>query len=654
MRPGDKSLPNAKTSDDQFRTPNKPAGPTTTSDSLRGTSAAEKRIETPASSDSTFRSWKRTSFASARDQPTLTQIDFVTLSQPQSDDDDDLDYIGDAPKKGTRKSREVIEIADDSGNDADYRPSEREQAPRTRGVKFDHDTSNPASKNKMTRQNDGPSKRGRKKSGDGAKGVKKGKEKQQKDKTLTQMDYVRRYLKIEPYEDVKLEYTYTTPQKHERKSHSVQPPNTGDAPRTAYDTHASSSESKRRKLNESRSNEKPEVTEDHKEHQSIGGPVTPRKFRKSEIPSSQSPESPGLAIISSSQFRGATRSPLKRASLTPIFKRTKEESPSCDIIKRPPQSPVRTLIPHDTPPPMMPHSPLSSKHISKEILEINAYSTQSPSTKGSITPKDTDKAGGEELHERPTTTQRTVIYETDADTDSGDLQDDEFNIPGSPSEKVPADQYHTHEEKDDDDDDVLLNEDSQDLPPIPQSGLDIESGPLQSETNLPSDASIYYRRPQQATQFPLEPVPTINTQKWAELFPDDQLESTAVSRLQSSAAGRIPHRPSLHTQTQTQTQTQSQEPDKASTEIVPESSPIVCCESGDLPRAPATRESVVQVESSQPADRFHRKADTDRNPQPRGILSTSQLLTSSVMESITLPMFLLGSQDSIGEPYSDT
>ncbi|KAE8373743.1 hypothetical protein BDV26DRAFT_271418 [Aspergillus bertholletiae] len=636
MGRGDTSGTNAQTGQKQFQTPDKPPGPSTTSGSLRGSLTSKNTTRIPQSSASTFKSWKKKSFASVRDQPTLTQIDFVTqTSQPQSDDDDDdLDYIARTPKHSTRGHKEVIEIDDDYKNDADYRPPSNSRAPQTRSVRFDQDTNS-----------DGPSKRGRGKSSDSVKGNKKGKGKQKKDKTLTQMDYVRRYLKIEPDEDVKLEYTYTTPQKHGRKSHTAHSSNAEYTPHGPNDTYATSSESKRRRLNdEPPSYIEAKPVEDPKTSQSFGGPVTPQKPKRLEIPSSQSPESPGLAIITSSQFRSATRSPVKRKFPTPTVKCFKEESPGYDQIDDTPQSLEQTL-PHDsTPPSMIPHPPLKIKLTSKESLETNASSTQSQSTKGATVPKEENNTHHQLKH--PMTTQRTVVYETDAETDSGDFQDNDFSLPSSPSKAISAGQFHTYE-----DDNEPPNEDSQELPPIPPSGLGVDSGPLQSETNLPSDASIYYRRLQHATQFPLEPIPAIDTQKMAELFPDNQQESTTASEPQST-----PHRP-LYTQTQTQSQTQG--PGKASTDIVPESSPIVRGESRINPndviqRDPATRESVVQVESSQPADRFQRIANTDKNSQPRGIISRSQILTSSVMESIPLPAFMLGSQDSILEPYSDT
>lgn len=154
-----------------------------------------------------------------------------------------------------------------------------------------------------------------------------------------------------------------------------------------------------------------------------------------------------------------------------------------------------------------------------------------------------------------------------------------------------------------------------------------------------SDASIFYQRLQPATQFPFEPIPALNTQKLSELFPN--YGSTQYAKPAAADSSRKAPAPFL------QTQTQSQEADQ--TEIVPESSPIReqdenSAEPDAVFQRPQVPESVVQVESSQPVDRG--------NHGPGGILSRSQLLTSSVMESVPLPNFWMGSQDSVGEPYS--
>lgn len=173
-------------------------------------------------------------------------------------------------------------------------------------------------------------------------------------------------------------------------------------------------------------------------------------------------------------------------------------------------------------------------------------------------------------------------------------------------------------------------------PPDVHRYPDADPGPV-SEAPM-SDASIYYQRMQPATQFPHEPVPALNTQKLSELFPNEG--STQYPRLSTS-------KPQISPAPFSQSQAESQDADQ--TEIVPESSPVRESENNteedqvvfQRPRIP---ESVVQVESSQPVDRGSQR--------PGGLLSRSQLLTSSVMESVPLPQFCMGSQDSVGEPYS--
>lgn len=86
---------------------------------------------------------------------------------------------------------------------------------------------------------------------------------------------------------------------------------------------------------------------------------------------------------------------------------------------------------------------------------------------------------------------------------------------------------------------------------------------------------------------------------------------------------------------------------------MPESSPVTRQESGieldpSVPHESCAPESVVQVESSQPADKLNKNARMDQDSGPRGFM-----LSSSVMESIPMPPLWMGSQDSVGEPYSE-
>ncbi|PWY70972.1 hypothetical protein BO70DRAFT_321539 [Aspergillus heteromorphus CBS 117.55] len=645
MNRGEKPGTAANTSHaQQFQPPDKPLRirPAPVSHASRGPSALTTRTETPASSASTSRSWKRNSFpAGRRDQTTLTQIDFVTpISQDTGSNDDDLDYIDERSRSRRRNPRDVIEIDDDSGNDAEQQPPSRRQPNRTRGVRFEQGAKDdtPRQKRKSS-PSGGVIKQRRRKSGEGSKSAKKDKDRAKGNKTLTQMDYVRRYLKIEPDEDVKLEYTYITPKKSDERN--LQRTYTRDTEGTPSHQHhgEQSSSERKRKLN---GDAKP--TEGRGEMSA--GPVTPRKQIKHEIPSSQSPESPGIAIITSSQFRGATRSPQKLASASTA--RIKEESTRLYNIKEEAfqDSEPMLLFPDEIPSPsIVPNSPPSRQHTITDEASIDAL--VGPARPQNI-PAPENNLETPDDREAPLNTQRTVVYETDAETDSGD--DEELpDAPGSPRNPKTLD--HIPRMADDLETESPNGEsEDQDLPPINPSGLDVETEPP-SEINPTSEASIYYQRLQPATQFPLGSIPTLNTQKMAELFPEDsndQQNLRTMSPLPSSpqTQSRAMHKPDWPVIRQTQIP----DPDRIQTEIVPESSPIARHGNGAETQDSVPRE-FVQVESSQAVDRLA-KHNREEDSGPRGIFSRSQILTSSVMESIPLPAFLMDSQDSVGEPYS--
>ncbi|PYI12738.1 hypothetical protein BO78DRAFT_392541 [Aspergillus sclerotiicarbonarius CBS 121057] len=643
------------TSQGQFRTPDKPptVHPTTGSNASKGASA---RTEPPASSASTSRSWKRSSFAGLQDQPTLTQIDFVTpISQDPGSNDDDLDYIDDRSRSRPGKSHEVIEIDDDSDHDADYEPSSRLQPHRARGVKFEQGAKDAASKQKRrSSQGGGEKKQKRRKSGEGSNSGKKDKDKAKGHKTLTQMDYVRRYLKIEPDDDVKLEYTYITPKKSDdRNIQKVHPQNAEDKLPQNDHTQQSLSERKRRKLMDDPG--AAVTTEAAKDQERITeDPVTPQKRLKFEIPSSQSPGSPGLSIITSTQFHSATRSPRRHVSANFAGRCIKKESPTFNRIKEEPipDSEPILLFPDDSlTQSVVPNSPLSHRHAANNpSTNASAGQAESPNKPApSEENKETlaDKEG-------PVNTQRTVIYETDAETD---YEEELPDVPGSQSPE-PVD----HDPTTGDLDCESSKEDSQDqdLPPMNPSELDVETEPPLSELplselNPASEASIYYQR-MPATQFPLGTIPTLSSQKLAELFPEDSNDQLLKTMSPLPSSPRTESHPMQKPDVPIRSQTQAQNAERTHAEIVPESSPITrqgnsTKAKGLIPPEPLARRGVVQVESSQPADRLH-KQNKEESSGPRGILSGSQILTSSVMESVPLPAFLMDSQDSVGEPYS--
>lgn len=643
MKPHQTSGKSSEAPRDQFRIPRQPRTPGT---SITSKSTTSKRTVSPSGS-TTGRPWKRSSFQSSRAQSTLTQFDFVT--QTEHSDNGQFDYGHEsAPRAESRNTNDTVHRDGESDDDTDYRPPLR---PRTGSTRFEMNDDHP----KRGRESAGGNRaaeRGHRvrnsqtpKTGLVGRGKRKSAEKPpvKRDKTLTQMDFVRRYITIDDDDDndVNMGYIQSNP-----KGGSVE--DGQQVPRIEHKTtqHELPPSAKRnRRIFEAEvdlSTGEPMSGPGDSQSTNTGGvfqtdaradpPVTPQMPRKLEIPSSQSPESPGLAIITSSQFRSATRSPLKQKSsnFAPYPENTiKEESPGSQRIVEDSQDPGDTSLPK-TPTHSSPRKLDSLKqHSSSSTENVDLYAPPTESASQIVPSKDTES--------RPERTQRekTVVYETDAETDHSGSEDDLNNNPTTPTRarepQAEGPQPIQHSP-------TSSSDDSQEVPlPGVQSSADLDSGPP-SEAPM-SDASIFYQRMQPATQFPHEPIPTLNTQNLTELFPNDG--STQYPR------PAVTHPSQKVTWPFLQSPTQSQEADQ--TEIVPESSPVREQENGidgdeavfQRPRAP---DSVVQVESSQPVDRGYQG--------PGRIISRSQLLTSSVMESVPLPTFWMGSQDSVGEPYS--
>lgn len=623
----------------RFRTPRQlsPQSSFKTSKSTTSKRTASPGLSTPG------RSKKRASLPSSyRAQSTLTQIDFVT--QTPHPDDDELDYIDNSGEgEDARKAAQQVHIDDDLREDTEYRRTMRARpALSALGMNDNHPkrrrksavTSRaPLRKSQMPRQSNGGGKR---KSTD--------KPPAKRDKTLTQMDFVRRYITIEDDDDTDVNMGYIQPAPRKDSKEDGQQPDLLEAKNVKLEPPLASSKRNRMALeaevdlstgepiSQSEETQRLHKPFDPQDPSRSEIPITPRKPRRLEIPSSQSPESPGLAIITSSQFRSATRSPQKMAGATVVNHDNciKEESPGGpemaegsagkgDAIQN--QTPTQSRSTDRNPPdPGLP------------LFKLNALSSGTSSTEVSQQPPPIDDEPQPERTQR----ERTVIYETDAETDNDDLEDDievGLDTPTRPHGPLLGNSNEGHARP------QSPIDDSQDLPlPSARTCADPDSEPT-SEAPM-SDASMFYRRVQPATQFPHEPIPTLNTQKLSELFPNEG--STQYPR--QGITHNSPQRPLLSSQTQTQSQGTDQ------VEIVPESSPARDENSMDndehVFQRPQPPGSVVQVESSQLVD---------RGPRGSGkLLSRSQLLTSSMMESIPMPNFWTGSQESVGEPYSLT
>jgi hypothetical protein len=592
----------------------------------------------PSTASSTTKSSRKSSARVDQAQTTLTQIDFVDRSQnlESNDDDDGFGYIDNTGRNAAKNAQEVIEIEDDANGtsedscDPEYRSLNTSKSKRTQSIKSEKVPRKPK---KTSNDKDGSSKKGRKKSGD-----KKGQRKD--DKTLTQMNYVKRIV-VEPDQDLKTEYAYITFQKKDAERQTVQKREADDVQQDQSCNPETLDQHKKRKLSPLSDSKGSDGKRNEGGPKPSRTPATPRKTAKNEIPSSQSPESPGVALITSSQFRHNTRS-----SQNPGFKAltqpyVKAESPGLDELYRTRKAPI-----YRVPSQFDPMSPSPSQ------AQRKSTEPTTPGVSHAIHQTKPAKHEASSPSNRPSSTHRTVIYETDADTDYSESEDDPLNLPSSPHHKPRN--AHDHQAPFEDDLESP-NTESQELPPPPLPEQEVDSGPLPIDSTLLSDASILYQRIHAATQYPLDPIPTINTQKMAELFPDD---STGLHSLTAPSQSSTPMKPpgvpnqrGRLTQDESQDQSESQEAGDMQTEVVPESSPIVQHES--LTRVgPAAPGVVVQVESSQPGDRIQRGRTEGQDAARRGILSRSQILSSSVMESVPIPAFWMSSQDSVGEPYA--
>jgi hypothetical protein len=422
---------------------------------------------------------------------------------------------------------------------------------------------------------------------------------------------------------------------------------------------------KRRKLNDNNVSPshaiKSKVSPDEKKPPLLSAsgtqPKTPQKGRRFEIPSSQTPESPQQVLVPSPGIRQVRRLPIEAL----LSHRTETNIPKIPLQHAPEQVQDQQMQTDETKSQDFDFADddkvASAMISSSQLLQASIENETAISESDAIQPT-LQQPEPPPLSSAP---KKTIVYDTDEETDYGDLEEDnlpEISIGAKALEEwaEPIDSSsrdHTSQNCDY----------SDDLPPIPNSGTDLEiTGNILSDSALPSESSVYYRRPARYTQYPNEPVPMMNTQKIAELFPVTEENDDPMSTIQTSVPStRVPvpssghdHSDAFGSETATPTQDDYA---KRSIEVVPESSPITrsydAARSVPSAMAPPTRESIVLVESSQLVDRLNRQNNSmDAGKSLRRLFSTRDFLTDSVMESIPAPPWM-ASQDSIGEPYPE-
>ena len=652
--------------------PSTTPGPTTTTPScsknaqtrLSLSSSSSKRSTNPLPSISEPSFSKDTTPLSSpndpNDQTTLTQISFVSKTREVPDSDSEaLDYLDEDRQlvdqgSGHRDESKAIAVnpgspdrgwVDGSNSKARRRPSSARQ-PRT--VRFDDDesTTEHTGYSKKTGVSEG--KKALRKSVEGkrrkstvigansSKGKAKG-----SNRTLTQMKFVKPFVVIksdsaDEDDDVKLDYISKSPRPADSKKTCVLR-SVGNVEGSLSHNEVSSQQGftgpKRRKLSDEPTANVDEINSAARKRRE--NPVTPRKLFRREVPSSQTPDSPGLCQITSSQFREAARSPLKDASPNIMMRPSRLRSPS------PARNKQTDGAPDSDPASALHGSTLSYSHflqnspiLGDELEQIGyatpkALSPKNPmlNTNRTLLASNDQPDGRYDSRNKATNSERTIVYETDNESQPEGFETAPIDSPlrqtdGSIRERM--DQSHRHHRK------LSISSEANMEPAQPGYSEELSS----------SCSSICHQRQHLSTQFPAGPIPLLNTQKANELFPQDS------SPLAQGGAEASLRRQSLGRTSESQPQGAGQTVSRASMGKV---------ETSSLVGSPtATNDSVVQVESSQPADWLTRLTRNSEGSSSQGMLSRSQLLPSSLMESIPVPVFWPPSQDENAlEPLPD-
>ncbi|CRG90810.1 hypothetical protein PISL3812_07856 [Talaromyces islandicus] len=576
-------------------------------------------------------------------QITLTQI--VSQKESPNADTDLLEYGDDEDENIPPKRRtgvEIIDLVNDSGEEDEDELESRTKSRRRSTLKKDRTRLSPNSIPSTTfksRKSVGFDSSAKKSTGlgKGNKNERPSKKGKDGNRTLTQMDFVRRYIPL-PESDDDMKF-YNEP----LASISNSPVKAPASNTKEMEEHRNEfpTPRKRRKLSSELA-----VPKDANPPTTL--PQTPQKVRKFEIPSSQTPETPRQEVLPAADVHTVPRLPLEAFS-TKTSKSSPEKPP-----KQPSQAQTQQL---DSTIPETAENSVSENSNGPSAGSLG-QSTAS-AFDSTLLPGADEIKQPTKLPEVPSSSfSKAVVYDTDDETEYSDFEDDRLldspRPENEPTPKVKSSSNVVEENS------IPNSDDSNELPPhIPNSGTDLDINyNAFSDTALPSDASLYYRRPAQYTQYPTEPVPMLDSQKMAELFPNEETEDLPLT---PKAPAPLDKERTMRLKNEHSDilcpQTQSDEAEK-STQMVPESSPIARKhekeERGEGMMPPPREPPVVLVESSQPVDRINRQnsSSLDTGPGLPRLLSASDFLTDSVMESVPPPPWVL-SQDSVGEPYPE-
>ncbi|PGH08156.1 hypothetical protein GX51_01309 [Blastomyces parvus] len=400
---------------------------------------------------------------------------------------------------------------------------------------------------------------------------------------------------------------------------------------------------------------------------SAAGPVTPRRPTRLVVPSSQSPDSP-ILTISPRIFKG----PPPKFPLAPLSHNVtpkKAASPLKNEYKTPNRG--SRMVPYEISESSFYSAGTGSPTRScaeESVIGLEITPTTSPpacdensnKTLSTSSQNPTRIEGQEAGFGNPGTNFRDVeksknrvIYETDAETEDEEVHDSIFQISGSDNDswRTQSQLFHDCKSGNDDsdgdgDDNTLHGVTTQ------HRNSDRATCHTLPEHTLGSEPSmLYYRQPMSLTFDPGSELNDIDTQRLAELFPAVEAENQEGAILPLST---IPEEEHESQQGEREDETTAACAENSQTNLVPNSPPaqqLNTAIEGNIP--PPSSPPVVLVASSQQSDVGDAEPDqdgcTDSQIGCQGLVTASQLLTDSMMESVPGPpiwMFnLQGSQE---------
>lgn len=368
-------------------------------------------------------------------------------------------------------------------------------------------------------------------------------------------------------------------------------------------------------------------------------PVTPRKPVRLVVPSSQSPDSPEISLETPHIHKSPLRSPLSRVSSNVGARSYPKSNENCspsrhkilNLLQKPGATPDSSITNSRSKTPDQSVLKKETPDTSPSPADAHGHIPQS-GIDATQTKEDYQNLNNDGLEHCPD--EEDVIYGTDTELDK------HSNISEADGGNNKENQYHVSSRTIRPGHAVNIPTQSSDSSPSLQLHDTLRTIGMGAENSI-----MYWRKPMNTLWDPTNAeLRDIGPEKMAELFPDYE----ACQEQHDDGEPSLPAPP--ENKQSGQTQTSAKDPIDISTEFVPDSSQaqqqrgVETFEDNDQN---VSSQPIVLVQSSQDNNDKTNTASLDSpNSQtlPRHMLTESQLLTDSLMESIPGPPIWMLSQ----------